>query len=281
MRDVPWDQALDIILRANDLDYVIEGNIVRIAPVDVFTAEDNKRKQRADARAEATAAAEPLGTLTRQLSYAKGDDIIKVLKDARLISKYGQAQSDLRTNTIIITDVPSQFDQVRTLIDSLDRAQPQVEIEARIVQTNKTFARQLGIQWGFGGRVDPALGNNTNLAFPNNGSLTGRTGGVQGAAASANGAGVPTAVNLPAAGASSAVGLALGSINGAFNLDVALSAAERSGNARLLSTPRITTQNNVAAEIAQGVQIPYQQVSNNTVTIQFKDAALILKVTPQ
>src|SRR5204862_815891 len=108
---------------------------------------------------------------------------------------------------------------------------------------------QLGIQWGFGGRVDPALGNTTNLAFPNNGSLTGRTGGVQGGAASANGAGSPTAVNLPANGATSAVGLALGAINGAFNLDVALSALEKNGNGRLLSTPRVSTQNNVEAEI--------------------------------
>jgi type IV pilus assembly protein PilQ len=281
MRDVPWDQSLDIILRANDLDYVIEGNIVRIAPVDVFTAEDNKRKQRADARAEAQAAAEPLGTFTRQLSYAKGEDIVRVLKDARLVSKYGQAQVDQRTNTIIITDLPAQFDQVRTLVESLDKAQPQVEIEARIVQTSKTYARQLGIQWGFAGRVDPALGNTTSAAFPNNGSLTGRTGGVQGAVGSSNGQGVPTSVNLGVPGATSAVGLALGSINGAFNLDVALSALERTGNGRLLSTPRVSTQNNVEAEIAQGVQIGYQQVSNNTVTIQFKDAALVLKVLPQ
>jgi type IV pilus secretin PilQ/predicted competence protein len=281
MRDVPWDQALDIILRANDLDYVIEGNIVRIAPVDVFTAEDNKRKQRADARAEAQASAEPLGTFTRQLSYAKGEDIVRVLKDARLVSKYGQAQVDQRTNTIIITDLPAQFDQVRLLVESLDKAQPQVEIEARIVQTSKTYARQLGIQWGFAGRVDPALGNTTGAAFPNNGSLTGRTGGLQGAIGSSNGQGVPTGVNLGVPGATSAVGLALGSINGAFNLDAALSALERSGNGRLLSTPRVSTQNNVEAEIAQGVQIGYQQVSNNTVTIQFKDAALVLKVLPQ
>src|SRR5262245_10978003 len=163
MRDVPWDQALDIILRANDLDYVIEGNIVRIALVDVFTAEDNKRKQRADARAEAQAAAEPLGTFTRQLSYAKGEDIVRVLKDARLISKFGQAQVDQRTNTIIITDLPTQFDQVRQLVETLDKAQPQVEIESRIVQTTKSYARQLGIQWGFGGRVSPQLGNTTNV----------------------------------------------------------------------------------------------------------------------
>ncbi len=130
-------------------------------------------------------------------------------------------------------------------------------------------------------RGDPTLGNTTNLAFPNNGSLTGRTGVAQGVPTNAAGV-VPTAVNLAAQGATSAVGLALGSINGAFNLDVARSRrSETSGNGRLLSTPRVSTQNNVAAEIAQGVQIPIQTVSNNTVTVSFRDAALILRVTPQ
>ena len=135
------------------------------------------------------------------------------------------------------------------------------------------------MQWGFNGRVDPALGNTTPLAFPNNGSLGGRTGGVAGTGRRRPAQ--PTAVNLGVAGATSAVGLALGSVNGAFNLDVALSALERSGNGRLLSTPRVTTQNNVEAEITQGVQIPIQTVANNTVTVSFKDAALTLKVTPQ
>src|SRR5205823_8498686 len=103
--------------------------------------------------------------------------------------------------------------------------------------------------------------------------LAGAQGGTTG--------GLPTAVNLPVNGASSAVGLQLGSVNGAFNLDIALSALETSGNGRVLSTPRVSTQNNVEAEIKQGTQIPIQTVSNNTVTVQFKDAALILKVTPQ
>jgi type IV pilus assembly protein PilQ len=148
------------------------------------------------------------------------------------------------------------------------------------VQTNKNYARALGVQWGFNGRVDPSLGNTTNLAFPNNGSLGGRTGGVQGPATGAT-TGVPTSVNLGVPAATSAVGLALGAVNGSFNLDVALTALESTGNGRLLSTPRVTTQNNIAAEITQGVQIPIQTVANNTVTVSFKDAALTLKVTPQ
>jgi type IV pilus secretin PilQ/predicted competence protein len=276
LRDVPWDQALDIILRANKLGYSVDGTIVRIAPNSVLKSEEDERKALLESQNDAS----QLGTLQRQLSYAKGEEVATLLKSANVLTKRGQANVDPRTNTLIVRDVPSQFPEITSLIDGIDRAQPQVEIEARIVQTNKSYARALGVQWGFGGKVDPTLGNTTNLAFPNNGSLTGRSGVTQGPATGAT-TGQPTAVNLPVSGASSAVGLALGSVNGAFNLDVALSALESSGNGRLLSTPRVTTQNNVAAEMTQGVQIPIQTVSNNTVTVSFKDAALTLKVTPQ
>jgi type IV pilus assembly protein PilQ len=276
LRDVPWDQALDIILRANKLGYSVDGTIVRIAPNSVLKIEEDERKALLESQTDAS----QLGTLQRVLSYAKGEEVATLLKSANVLTKRGQANVDPRTNTLIVRDVPSQFPEITSLIDGIDRAQPQVEIEARIVQTNKSYARALGVQWGFGGRVDPSLGNTTNLAFPNSGSLTGRAGGTQGPATGAT-TGQPTAVNFPVTGASSAVGLALGSVNGAFNLDVALSALESSGNGRLLSTPRVTTQNNVAAEMTQGVQIPIQTVSNNTVTVSFKDAALTLKVTPQ
>lgn len=276
LRDVPWDQALDIILRANKLGYLVDGTIVRIAPNTVLKSEEDERKALVDSQNDASA----LGTMQRQLSYAKGEEVATLLKAANVLTKRGQANVDSRTNTLIVRDLPSQFAEITTLIDGIDRAQPQVEIEARIVQTNKTYARALGVQWGFGGRVDPSLGNTTNLAFPNNGSLGGRTGAAQGPASGAT-TGVPTAINLSQPGATSAVGLALGSVNGAFNLDVALTALESSGNGRLLSTPRVTTQNNVAAEMTQGVQIPIQTVANNTVTVSFKDAALTLKVTPQ
>ena len=271
LRDVPWDQALDIILRANKLGYAVDGTIVRIAPLTVLKSEEDEHKALLDAQNDAS----QLSTLQRQLSYAKGEEVANLLKTANVLSKRGQANVDPRTNTLIVRDVPSQFAEITAIIDAIDRAQPQVEIEARIVQTNKNYARALGVQWGFTGRVDPALGNTTSLAFPNSGSLSGQgTGG-----SSAPPAG--TAVNLNVPGAPSAVGLALGSINGAFNLDVALSALETTGNGRLLSTPRVTTQNNIEAEIAQGVQVPYQTTSNNTVTTSFKDAALVLKVTPQ
>ena len=279
LREVPWDQALDIILRANKLGYLVDGTIVRIAPLAVLADEEAQRRK----LAEEQALAGELRLLTQRLSYAKAEELKDLLTKSAL-SPRGTVQVDPRTNTIIISDLRDRLGIASDLISKLDKAQPQVEIEARIVQTNKTFARALGVQWGFMGRVDPTLGNTTNLAFPNNGSLGGRVGGIQGPTptdpATTTGT-VPSAVNLGAQAATSGVGLALGSINRSFNLDVALTALERSGNGRLLSTPRVSTQNNIEAEIAQGVQIPYQTVSNNTITTQFKDAALTLKVTPQ
>ena len=268
LRDVPWDQALDIILRANKLGYLVDGTIVRIAPLTVLSDEESQRRKLTDEQALAG----ELRVLTKTLSYAKAEELTPLLTKSAL-SQRGTVNFDVRTNTLIITDLPDRLTTATDLINTLDRAQPQVEIEARIVQVNKNFQRNLGVQWGFNGRVDPTLGNTTNLAFPNSGSLAGAQGATTG--------GLPTAVNLPVAGAPSAIGLQLGSVNGAFNIDVALSALETTGNGRVLSTPRVTTQNNVEAEIKQGTQIPIQTVANNTVTVQFKDAALILKVTPQ
>ena len=272
LRDVPWDQALDIILRANKLGYFVDGTIVRIAPLAVLADEESQRRK----LGEEQALAGQLEVLTKTLSYAKADELQALLTKSAL-SQRGSVQVDQRTNTLIISDLRDRLTLASELITTLDRPQPQVEIEARIVQTNKTYARALGVQWGFNGRVDPSLGNTTGLAFPNNGSLGGRLG-AQGPTGGTN---VPTAVNLGASGPNSAVGLALGSINGAFNLDVALTALEQSGNGRLLSTPRVTTQSNIAAEMTQGVEIPIQTVANNTVTVSFKSAALTLKVTPQ
>jgi type IV pilus assembly protein PilQ len=270
LRDVPWDQALDIILRANKLGYSVDGTIIRIASLSALADEEVERQKIADA----ALLSGDLHVFTKTLSYARAEELRDLLTKSAL-SQRGTVEVDPRTNTLIISDLQDRLNTAAGLIATLDRAQPQVEIEARIVQTNKDYARALGVQWGLTGRVDPAVGNTTNLAFPNNGSLSGRTGGTQGPT------GQPTAVDLGAEAASSALGLALGSLNGAFNLDVALSALERSGNGRLLSTPKVTTQNNIEAEVKQGVQIPIQTVANNTVTVTFKDAALTLKVTPQ
>jgi type IV pilus assembly protein PilQ len=275
LTDVPWDQALDVILRGNQLDYTVDGNIVRISRLATLEAENRAKQAAAQALAERQAQAGGLTFETFPLSYAKAEDMLPLLKGSLRLSKYGNVQFDRRTNTLIIADLPEQFPAIRQLLTALDRAEPQVEIEARIITTTRDFARAIGVQWGLNGRMTPELGNTTNLAFPNNGSVSGRLG--------EDG----RAVNLPAGvGQSigtSAIGIALGSVNGSFNLDVALSALERQGKGRVLSTPRVTTQNNVEAEITQGVQIPLvtPATANNPETVTYKDAALTLRVMPQ
>ena len=286
LNDVPWDQALDQILRSNKLGYTVEGNILRIAPIAVLSAE---KKEQAEYQTQQALAGE-LSIRTFALSYAKGDQLSPLLTKSALSAR-GQLQFDARTNTLIITDLPDRLQTAQQLIATLDRPQPQVEVEARVVQTTRDFARAIGIQWGLNGRANSAIGNTTGLAFPNNGAVGGRVGAIAPGSGGTQGPTDPrggtagdntaTVVNLGAAAASSAIGLALGSINGAFNLDVALSALESSGKGRILSTPRLTTQNNQPAEVAQGVQFAIPVTANNTVTVQFRDATLSLKVTPQ
>jgi type IV pilus secretin PilQ/predicted competence protein len=276
LHEVPWDQALDIILRDHKLGYSVEGTIVRIAPLTSLADEETQRRKLAEERALAG----DLEVLTRPLSYAKATELTPLLTRTAL-SLRGDIQIDARTNTIIIRDLPARLTGAAQLIDALDRPQPQVEIEARIVTTTRDFARRIGVQWGMNGRAAQDIGNTTNLAFPNQIGLSGRTGGIQGANLGSAADNASTAVNLGIGTASSAIGLALGSVNGALNLDVVLSALEESGNGRILSTPRVSTQNNVPAEITQGVQVPIQTVANNTVTVSFRDAALKLNVTPQ
>jgi type IV pilus assembly protein PilQ len=281
LTEVPWDQALDIILRGNQLGYTVDGTIVRIAPLKVLAAEEDERRKLADAQALSG----DLRVRTFALSYAKAQELQPLLTRSAL-SQRGQIQVDPRTNTLIITDLTDRLTTAENLINILDRPEPQVEVEARVVTTTRDFAREIGIQWGLNGRVDPEIGNTTGLAFPNRGSIGGRTGTLSGPEVSNDPRADPrqragSVVNLPVSPANGAIGLALGSVNGAFNLDIALSALERTGKGRVLSTPRLTTQNNVEAEVAQGIQIPIQTVANNTVTVSFKDAVLMLKVTPQ
>jgi type IV pilus assembly protein PilQ len=276
LHDVPWDQALDIILRANKLGYVVDGTIVRVAPLAVLADEETSRRKLSDEQALSG----ELRVMTRPLSYARAEELRPLLV-ATVLSQRGSIQTDARTNTLIINDLADRLQRASDLIATLDSPQPQVEIEARIVQTTREFARSLGVQWGVTGRASNTLGNTTGLSFPNQGSVTGRTGTVQGAPGDGGFDTAATAVSMAVPGATSAFGLALGSINGALNLDVAISALEKQGQGRLLSSPRVTTQNNIEAEMTQGVQIPIQTIANNTVTVTFKDAALTLKVTPQ
>jgi len=287
LNEVPWDQALDLILKANNLGYTLENNVIRIAPLSALQREEQERRKLAEERALAG----DLQFWSKRLSYAKAAELEATVKKVALSAR-GTITLDPRTNTMIITDLPVNIERAKDLITDLDRATSQVEIEARIVVTSRNFTRDLGIQWGFLNRQTPQFNNTTDLAFPNaivlNGGGVPSTGGLpagQGIADAA-GAGIGPAgrgyaVNLPATAFNSGIGISLGNILGSFNLDLALTALERQGRGRLLSTPKVTTQNNQSAEIKQGVQIPIQTVANNTVTVSFKDAVLTLKVTPQ
>ena len=284
LTQVPWDQVLDVILKTTQLTYQVDGPVVRVMTREARTKElEDEARQK-----KASQAAPDLATTRIRLNYATATAVKKLLEQGRVLTERGTVDVDERTNMLIVRDTTDNLQEIRQLLTELDKAEPQVEIEAKIIQTNHDTARQLGVQWGVNGRVSPDLGNTTNLAFPNNGSISGRTtqqGPVQQGPndprSSSSTSQTGTAVNLPATGATSAIGLSLGAINGAFNLDVALSALEHKGQLKILSTPKVTTQNNQEAEVTQGFEVPIQIVANNTVTVQFKDAALKLTVTPQ
>ncbi len=270
LRDVPWDQALEMILRANQLAYSVDGTIVRIAPTTTFSTEAADRRKQAEERLRELAVSRKEYRTVR-LSYANAKDLADLVKKSGM-STFGDIQTDENTNTLILFDIPDGLTKAQSLIAELDRPQAQVEIEARIVRTTKTAARELGLLWGFGGKMTPELGNTTNMAFPN--SIT--TGGIAGS------------INTAADNAF----IKLGSINGAFNLDVALSALETQGRVSIMLRPRVVTQNNIRATITRGQEIPYTTLTAPPVgdgvsviqpvpQVQFKTAALTLNVTPR
>ncbi len=254
LEDVPWDQALDLILKQNGLGYVLENNIMRIATTAKLQAEQSDRARLAEARQ----AAEPTRTLIKKLSYARAAEISNTIKS--VMSKRGDIVIDARTNTLIIREIPTYLSAVLQLIDQLDTATPQVMIESRIVETTKSLGRSLGINWGVNGNADVAHGNTTNLVFPNNVVGTGRVGLGTG----------PTVASIR-----------LGNILDTFSLDLALTAAENQGLLKIISSPKVAALTNTAASIQSGVQIPVQTNVNNTTTVIYIDATLRLTVTPQ
>ncbi len=268
---LPWDQALDLILRSNNLGYIMEGNVIRVGKVDVLTKEEERRRK----LLESKKLAGPLEVLTRTLSYAKAKSLSKLLE--KQLSERGSIIVDDRTNTLIISDVKDRIKVIDKLIDTLDTPNLQVTIQARIVETTTNYSKNLGIQWGFKGIVSSYYGNQTNLQFPNNITIAGNT------VASQSGIYGPLegyAVNLPAPAYSSGIGISLGNVLDTFRLDAALTALEDQGKARILSTPTVTTQDNTKAAIIQGQMIPVQTVAYNTVTTRYVNAALELHVTP-
>ena len=253
--DVPWDQALDIILRQNSLTYVIDGNVMRIGTVDRIAAETAAtRRLEEEERLNV-----PLTTLSFPISYARAGEVAGLLRE--LASPRARILVDNRTNQIIISEIPQYLQTMQNLIATIDVPTRQVMIEARIVESSRTFAQQWGFDWGFGGDVDPSFGTGTGLVFPNR---IGFTGGPFEFGAGDN-----------------VLELHLSDVLGSFTLDFALSAAENQGFIKVVSAPRVTTQDNTAAQITSGFQIPYQTRVNFTTTVNYLDATLSLNVTPQ
>lgn len=254
--DVPWDQALDIILRQNNLAFVVEGNVMRVGTIDRLAAETaaTRRLQ------EEEQLNVPRRTISFKLSYARAQEVQALL--AAIASPRARIIVDTRTNQLIVSEIPQYLVTMRNLIDTVDVPTKQVVIEARIVETTKNFAQQYGFQWGFNGAFDPALGTGTGLVFPNRVGFTGGPFSFTG-------------------GAPPVLGLTLTDVLGSFNLDLALHAFELEGLVKVVSAPRVTTQDNQAAEIQSGFQIPYQTRINFTTTITYVDATLRLSVTPQ
>jgi type IV pilus secretin PilQ/predicted competence protein len=273
LTDVPWDQALELFLKINSLDMVLEGNIIRIGRVQDLQAES----QRIQKLKEARAMEGDLKVITRTLSFAKASEIKSILK-AQLTPR-GEILEDPRSNTLIISDISTKIEIVDRLIDTLDTANPQVSIEARIVETNANFIESFGIQWGYNFIADSAHGNQTTLKFPHDIGVSGNQ--YQSQVSPLVGPLGGYAVNLPATGAQSGTVFTLGNVANTFRLDLAISAMQSKGEGRIISAPKTTTQNNMEASIMQGKQIPIQTIQNNTVTVQYRPAALELKVTPQ
>ncbi|MBP7707292.1 MAG: type IV pilus secretin PilQ [Candidatus Aminicenantes bacterium] len=275
LQDVPWDQALEMILKQNKMGKTIEGNILRIAPIAVLTREEEDQRK----LKESKELAGPVMVKTITLSYSKAKDVANLLRSK--ISSRGEIIVDDRTNTLLISEVRDKLELLEKLIGVVDTPTPQVSIEARVVEASATFVRNLGIQWGFNAEASQYYGNATNLQFPNSvlvngaiipqGTVTKGIGGPLGG----------YAVNLPAPSFNSAIGFSFANVLDSFRVDIALSALETGGDGKIISRPSVVTQNNQQAEIIQGRQIPVQTVANFTVTTRYVNAALELRATPQ
>lgn len=254
LTDIPWDQALELILKINGLGYVLEGNVMRIASTRKLASEESARQELLRAQENNR----PTKTVIQKLSYAGAAAAAGTAK--KVMSPRGDIFVDERSNLLIIKELPEYLPTVLDLIKSIDTPVPQVMIEARIVEATRTFLRQVGIDWGFNAVADQTTGNTTGLVFPNNGAVQGT-------------------VSLP--NGSEVLRMTMGNILDTFRLDVAIQAAESRGLVKVVSSPKIMTQTNRSASVQSGFQIPVQTTVNNTTTVLYIDATLRLDVTPQ
>jgi len=279
LENVPWDQAMDIILKNNGLDYIYENNVIWVAPAAEIARKfaDVQRLQREKLNAE-----EPV-TFTKRLSYAKAGTMVNIAK--RFMTERGNIIIDDRTNTMIIEEVPSKKDSLVRLIDSLDTATPQVLIEARIVETSIKWDQSFGIIWS--GNWYTGM-DSSGKVITTHGGTSGTGGGNLYALHNlGNKTGFPNygqgdfAVTLPPSASNGFIDLVLGNTTGSFFLDVRLAAMENSGRGRILSAPRIVTQDNEKASIESGRQIPIRIATSDKLSVVFVNATLKLDVTPQ
>jgi len=277
--DVPWDQALDIVLKNNDLDRELEGNVLRIATVDTLKKEAEARRAQKDAEALAVEKV----TVTRFLSYAHSKDVVPTVK--KFLTQRGDVMSDDRTNAVIISDIPSVIPALDRLLTQLDRKTQEVEIEARVVAATRSFARDIGTQFGFGwGNATSAIGGASSV-----GSSPTTVGGLNpnyivtsnSSGGSSGGSQIPLFSNMPVTSPTS--GLTFVNASNNVRIDAVLTMAESRGLLKILSRPRIATQNNIQAIVKQGVRVPIvtQAQLGGPPTVTYVDAFLRLTVTPQ
>jgi type IV pilus assembly protein PilQ len=274
LRNVPWDQALDLILKSKGLGKEEMGNVIRIAKFEQIAKEQQARADAEKARAPLV----PLKVRIIPVNYARAGDMAGRIKD--VLTERGSVSTDERTNVLIVKDVQDALVRAEGLVRNLDTEIPQVLIESRIVEATSNFNRALGVQWGGKAAFTQVTGNPTGLVFPNN---LGAAGGIPGGTTAGTASAPSYAVSLPAAvgeGSGGALGFILGSAGGAFNLNLRLSALENSGVAKTISAPKIATIDNKEATIGQGISIPFSQTSASGVNTTFVEAKLELKVTP-
>jgi type IV pilus assembly protein PilQ len=288
LKDVPWDQALDIILQAKGLSKRKNGNVVLIAPTDELAA---KEKLALEAQA-AVGDLEPVRTESFPLSYAKAADVQTLLssKDQRILSKRGSATVDERTNTLFVQDTGGRLEEARRLIQQLDVPVRQVLIEARIVIADDNWGRQLGARFG-----TQSAFNTSNYNVGVSGTLVDTVSPLsnnpisRGATALTSSSALPLGaqpeqlnVNLPVAGAAGSIGLSILNLGSGNLVNMELSALESDNRGKVVSSPRVVTADKKKAVISQGTEIPYlTAAASGATTVSFKPAVLELSVTPR
>ncbi len=283
LKNIPWDQALDIILEARGLGMRKIGNVVMI---DLKKNIDERRQRELTAQ-QKIKELEPLYSEFITINYAKANDIVGLLKTGgqhSFISRRGSVSMDERTNTVIIQDTSAKIKEIRNLISSLDTPVRQVLIESRIVVANSSFGKELGVKFGYSGNEDLGHGNGIVLGGKLGGDtrFSSGTGFTSENSTVGEGEGENLLISLPASAPTAALGLAVGKI-GSYLLQLELSAMQSEGNGEIVSSPRVITGNQQEAVITQGTEIPYFQSAGigAVAQVQFKQAVLELKVTPQ